>query len=59
MLGVLFGFLRGALLIGIFVILADLVELDGEAWWKESSVLPYTEFLGDWVRALVNEVNTE
>jgi len=59
MLGVLFGFLRGALLIGIFVILGELVELDGEAWWKESAVLPYTEFLGDWVRALVNEVNIE
>jgi membrane protein required for colicin V production len=56
LLGVLFGLLRGALLIGIGVILGELLELDGEPWWKESALLPYTEFLGDWVRALVNEV---
>ena len=47
---------RGALLIGIGVILGELLELDGERWWKESALLPYTDFLGDWVRALVNEV---
>jgi membrane protein required for colicin V production len=56
-LGLLFGLLRGALLIGIGVILAELLELDGGTWWKESTLLPYTEFLGDWVRALVNEVD--
>lgn len=56
LLGVLFGLLRGALLIGIGVILGELLELDGEAWWKESALLPYSDFLGDWVRALVNEV---
>ena len=56
LLGVLFGLLRGALLIGIGVILGELLELDGERWWKESALLPYTDFLGDWVRALVNEV---
>ena len=56
MLGVLFGLLRGALLVGVGVILGELLELDGEPWWKESALLPYTEFLGDWVRTLVNEV---
>jgi membrane protein required for colicin V production len=57
MLGLLFGLLRGALLIGIGVILGELLELDGEPGWKESAILPYTEFLGDWVRGLVNEVD--
>jgi membrane protein required for colicin V production len=56
MLGVLFGLLRGALLVGVGVILGELLELDGEPWWSKSTLLPYTEFLGDWVRALVNEV---
>lgn len=56
LLGVLFGLLRGALLIGVGVILGQLLELDGETWWKNSALLPYTDFLGDWVRALVNEV---
>jgi membrane protein required for colicin V production len=56
MLGVLFGLLRGALLIGVGVILGELLELDGEPWWSKSTLLPYSEFLGDWVRALVNEV---
>jgi membrane protein required for colicin V production len=56
MLGVLFGLLRGALLVGVGVILGELLELDAEPWWSKSTLLPYTEFLGDWVRALVNEV---
>jgi membrane protein required for colicin V production len=59
MLGLLFGLLRGALLIGIGVILGELVELDTENWWKQSALLPYSDFLGDWVRALVNEVEIE
>ncbi len=57
LLGVLFGLLRGALLIGIGVILGELVELKNESWWQESALLPYSEFLGEWVRALVNEAN--
>ena len=56
LLGVLFGLLRGALLVGIGVILGELLELDAEPWWKDSALLPYMDFLGDWVRALVNEV---
>lgn len=56
LLGVLFGLLRGALLVGIGVIMGDLLELDREPWWDKAALLPYTEFLGDWVRALVNEV---
>ncbi len=56
LLGVLFGLLRGALLVGVGVILAELFELDREPGWTKSALLPYMEFLGDWVRALVNEV---
>jgi membrane protein required for colicin V production len=56
LLGVLFGLLRAALLVGVGVILGELLKLDGEPWWSKSALLPYTEFLGDWVRALVNEV---
>ncbi len=56
LLGVLFGLLRGGLLVGVGVILGELLELDGEPWWNKSALLPYMDFLGDWVRALVNEV---
>ena len=33
-LGFLFGAARGVVLIGVFVILGQLLKLDGEAWWR-------------------------
>ncbi|MEJ1961851.1 MAG: CvpA family protein [Gammaproteobacteria bacterium] len=47
-LGFVFGFLRGVVLIGVFVILAQLLRLDGEKWWHGSKLIPYGESCGKW-----------
>jgi membrane protein required for colicin V production len=55
-LGMFFGLLRGAVLVGVAVIVGELVKLDQESWWDQSRLLPYAEHLGDWIRHLVDDV---
>ena len=55
MLGLLFGFLRGAVVLGILCILCHAVRLSGEHWYQESTLVPYAEHAGNLVRALVGE----
>jgi membrane protein required for colicin V production len=54
-LGFVFGLLRGAVLVGIFVIVAQLLRLDGEPWWTKSKLMPYGESVASGLRALVGE----
>lgn len=51
-LGMLFGFCRGAALIGVFVLGAQFAEFDDAAWWRQSMLLPYAEFVADWLRVM-------
>jgi len=50
LLGTVFGFVRGAVLVAVFVIIGQLVEFDGERWWRESWLLPYASDVAGWVR---------
>jgi membrane protein required for colicin V production len=52
-LGFLFGAARGVVLIGIFVILGQLLKLDGEIWWRHSMLLPYGDSVASGLRMLV------
>lgn len=52
-LGFLFGTARGFVLIGVFVILGQLLKLDGEAWWRHSTLLPYGRSVASGLRVLV------
>jgi len=52
-LGFLFGAARGVVLIGVFVILGQLLKLDGELWWRHSMLLPYGHSVADGLRVLV------
>jgi membrane protein required for colicin V production len=54
-LGFLFGFLRGVILVGVFVILGQLARLDGEKWWQASHLMPYGESVANGLRAIVGE----
>jgi membrane protein required for colicin V production len=54
-IGLLFGILRGMVLIGLLVIGAELLHLNHEAWWGRSKLIPYAETAGDWLRAMVGE----
>ena len=50
-LGVLFGFLRGAVALGVLVMLCHAVRLNEEHWWRDSTLVPYAEHAGNVLRA--------
>lgn len=52
-LGLLFGAARGVVLLAVFVILGQLLKLDGEAWWRHSMLLPYGESVANGLRVLI------
>lgn len=54
-LGLLFGLVRGCLLVGLMIIGAELLQLNHEPWWTQSKLVPYGETVGDWLRAMVGE----
>jgi membrane protein required for colicin V production len=54
-LGLVFGALRGFLLLGVFVILGQVLRLDGERWWRHSLLIPYGESIANGLRTLVGE----
>jgi membrane protein required for colicin V production len=54
-LGGMFGVLRGAALIGAFVILCHGLHLQGEPWWRESMLMPYAESTANVLRGMVGE----
>lgn len=55
LLGFVFGVLRGFVLLGVFVILGQLLRLQGEAWWRHSLLIPYGESIANGLRTLVGE----
>ena len=55
LLGFGFGLLRGFVLLGVFVILGQLLRLEGEQWWRHSRLMPYGESIANGLRTLVGE----
>jgi membrane protein required for colicin V production len=53
--GGIFGFLRGLVMIGLFVMLCHALRLNGEAWWRGSTLIPYGERAANVLRGLVGE----
>ena len=54
-LGLLFGAVRGMVLVGLVIIGGELLHLNHEEWWGRSKLVPYGETAGDWLRAMVGE----
>ena len=54
-IGLLFGILRGMVLVGLMIIGGELLHLNQENWWQRSKLVPYGETVGDWLRAMVGE----
>lgn len=52
-LGVIFGFLRGAVLVSVLVLLAGLTTLPREDWWDDSFLLFRFQAIAMWVRELL------
>src|SRR5271157_5315687 len=53
--GLLFGVVRGMVLMGLMIIGGELLHLNQEEWWSRSRLVPYGETVGDWLRAMVGE----
>lgn len=54
-LGVVFGLLRGVLIVAVLVFVASLTLVPEEAWWQESRLVPEFERIVDWVLNLLPE----
>jgi membrane protein required for colicin V production len=52
-LGALFGLVRGAVIVGFAVMLADAARMDGETWWKSSKLIPVGEEMASVLRGYV------
>ena len=48
-LGAVFGLIRAALLVGVLVLTGRYVGFDAELWWLESQIIPYGEYIADWI----------
>jgi membrane protein required for colicin V production len=51
-LGGVFGFCRGAVLVGVFIIGGQLASFDADGWWRESRLIPYGTIVADWIRVM-------
>ena len=54
-LGFVFGVFRGFVMLGVFVILAQTLRLDGERWWRQSVLMPYGESIANGLRAVIGD----
>lgn len=48
-LGLVFGFIRGALVIAVVLLLANLTPVNNEAWWQKSHLIPRFNWLVKWI----------
>ena len=55
LLGFLLGVLRGVVIVGVAMVLAQQVKLDGEGWWKKSRLLPNLQPVANLVRSVAGE----
>ena len=49
LVGLIFGALRGAVLVGLLLMAAKLTPLPEDPWWQRSVTIPYFEPLADWM----------
>lgn len=54
-LGFVLGTLRGVVIVGVIVILAQAARLHEEGWWQKSRLVPYFEPIANVLRALAGD----
>jgi membrane protein required for colicin V production len=52
-LGVVFGVARGAVIVGILVLLAGLTALPKDPWWREATLIPHFQRLAVHIRGML------
>ncbi len=48
-LGMLFGFVRGVILIGLVIMGAEILQMPDQPWWDDSKLVPYGTVISDWM----------
>lgn len=48
-LGGFFGLMRAVLFVGVFILTGRYAGFDAELWWLESDIIPYGEYVADWI----------
>jgi len=51
-LGMLFGFCRGAVLVGVFALGGQFANMTDARWWRQSLLMPYAVVVADWLREM-------
>lgn len=52
-IGMIFGFARGVLLVAILILLFATTSLVQEVWWKKSVLLPHFKVVVDWLQSIL------
>lgn len=52
-LGLIFGLVRGVVIVVALVIVAGFTTMPRHAWWHESRLIPYAESVAGWMRAVL------
>jgi membrane protein required for colicin V production len=53
LLGMIFGFARGVLLIGIFILFARMTSVVKEPWWHSSVLIPDFMGIANWLHQFI------
>ena len=59
LLGLIFGGLRGILIVTLLIILGRLTPLPEEGWWKTSRLIPYFQPLEHWLQRVLPDTLAE
>lgn len=51
LLGLVTGFVRGAVVVAVFVLLGQFVQLTQTSWWKGSRLIPYASEAAGWLQS--------
>ncbi|MDY6946388.1 MAG: CvpA family protein [Pseudomonadota bacterium] len=51
LLGLVTGFVRGAVVVAVFVLLGQFVQLTQTSWWKGSRLMPYASEAAGWLQS--------
>jgi membrane protein required for colicin V production len=51
LLGLVTGFVRGAVVVAVFVLLGQFVQLTQTRWWKASQLIPYASEGASWLQS--------
>jgi len=51
-LGTVFGFARGVVLVAVFIIGGQYASFDQDNWWRDSRFIPHIGVVADWLRVM-------